>query len=302
MFFAFADIRCQSTTAVTPQVTTLTPRSSGTTHSLTSIVYANNEFVAVGDSGTILTSLDGLTWTIRNSNALCDLTSVTYGNGQFMAIGNSGLVATGICFLISPDGVIWTTHTLEPFTYWITSVAYGSGKFVVVGGGGTILTSSDAITWTRQNSTVNDWLNSVTYGNNQFVTVGDSGAIITSPDATIWTLRNWSTTIFLHSVIYGDGRFLTMGPTAGVLTSSNGTTWNTQNFGGIFFEPDFGIYGGNQFVAMNGSGGTFFTSSDASSWTENNMRTPPDYLYAIAYGNSEFVVVGYIGAIMTFKL
>src|SRR5438067_1842682 len=47
---------------------TWTPRNSGTSNGLLCITYGNNEFVAVGAKGTILTSPDGVTWTPRNSN------------------------------------------------------------------------------------------------------------------------------------------------------------------------------------------------------------------------------------------
>src|SRR5947207_3125066 len=42
-------------------------RPSGTSSNLNSVVYGNNIFVAVGDGLTILSSLDGITWTKRIS-------------------------------------------------------------------------------------------------------------------------------------------------------------------------------------------------------------------------------------------
>jgi hypothetical protein len=83
--------------------TTWTVRNQGST--LYSITYGNNQFVAVGSSGTIRTSPDGVSWTVRTSgtndalDALRVLYSITYGNNQFVAVGSSGTIRT------SPDGV-----------------------------------------------------------------------------------------------------------------------------------------------------------------------------------------------------
>ena len=62
-------------------------------------------FVSVGNSGTILTSSDGISWTKRTSRKWGFLKGVTYGNGIFVTDGNSGTILT------SPDGNSWTKRT-----------------------------------------------------------------------------------------------------------------------------------------------------------------------------------------------
>jgi len=52
------------------------------TNSLFSVVYANSQFVAVGEKSAILTSKDGVTWKGNNSLDSNTLYSVAYGNGQ----------------------------------------------------------------------------------------------------------------------------------------------------------------------------------------------------------------------------
>ena len=57
------------------------------------------EFVAVGESGTIITSPDGTTWTSRTDLIYGDtLRGVTYANSKFVTVGESGTL------LISTDG------------------------------------------------------------------------------------------------------------------------------------------------------------------------------------------------------
>ena len=51
-------------------------------------------FVVVGESGNILTSPGGTTWTKRTSGSPKDLMGVAYGNNIFVVTGNSGVMIT----------------------------------------------------------------------------------------------------------------------------------------------------------------------------------------------------------------
>ena len=62
-------------------------------------------FVAVGNSGTLLTSSDGITWTSRTSGTTKSLNGITYANNSFMTVGESGTILT------SSDGTTWTSRT-----------------------------------------------------------------------------------------------------------------------------------------------------------------------------------------------
>ena len=78
---------------------------SGTTAELNNVTFGNSQFVAVGASGTILTSPDGVTWIGRKSGTSFNLYGATYGtvgNGLFVVVGDGGIV------LNSPDGITWT--------------------------------------------------------------------------------------------------------------------------------------------------------------------------------------------------
>jgi hypothetical protein len=55
-----------------------------------SFAYGNGIFVAVGESGTIMTSPDGINWSVRHTALSSDnirFSSVAYGNGVFVAVG-----------------------------------------------------------------------------------------------------------------------------------------------------------------------------------------------------------------------
>ncbi len=55
-------------------------------------VSGNNMFVTVGDSGTLLTSPDGVAWTLGSSGDTHHLFGVGYGNGTFVAVGTVGTI------------------------------------------------------------------------------------------------------------------------------------------------------------------------------------------------------------------
>ena len=77
-------------------------------------------FISIGDSGTLLTSQDGITWTSRTSGTRLDLCGVTYANSTFVAVGRSGTILT------SSDGTSWTSRT-SGTTQWLYGVSYGKG-------------------------------------------------------------------------------------------------------------------------------------------------------------------------------
>lgn len=152
-----------------------------TTNILTGITYGDGQFVAVGRSGTVLNSRDGINWTRNNSGTKNYHNGVVYGNGRFVLVGwgggDSGPIRT------SPDGITWTAQNAG-MSYPLHSIAFDGSQFVAVGGlqspFTTIISSPDGVIWTQHSCpTSHVWLG-VAYGNGQFVAVGQHGAIVQS--------------------------------------------------------------------------------------------------------------------------
>ena len=165
-------------------------RVSGFGGHITGITYSEplGLFVAVGYGGTILTSLDGVTWSNRISGVSASLYGIVYSEplGLFVAVGDSGSIST------SPDGVTWSSRTSGVVSVVLRDITYSEslGLFVVVGSSGTILTSPSGVTWSSQTSGVSAILNGITYSDplGLFVVVGNSGTILytqTIPDINI---------------------------------------------------------------------------------------------------------------------
>jgi hypothetical protein len=251
-------------------------------------------YVSVGQSGTILTSGDGTTWSSRTSSTPNILNEVTYGNSTFVLVGTTGTIIT------SSDGISWTSRT-SGTSRSLEGITYGNSTFVVVGSE-TILTSSDATTWTSRTSGTS--LSGVTYGNSTFLAVGGTGTILTSSDnGTSWTSRTSGTSKELRGIIYANSTFVTVGDNGTILTSGDGTSWTARTSGIASNDPDesnelYGVtYGNNTFVTV-GDSGYILTSSNGTSWTSRTSGTSKE-LRGIIYANSTFVTVGDNGTILT---
>jgi hypothetical protein len=186
---------------------------------LSSVTFGNDLFVAVSQSGTVLTSPDGANWTHHTPDTVTQLNGVGFGNGLFIAGGirgrimtslngavwtsrNSGLGASGalysfawgnnrfvaVCldsnfkyrFMTSPDGAAWTLGDTSTMAgFGVSNVTYSGGLFVAGGGNNTVLTSPDGLTWTSRHTLGIVGHSSATYGAGRFVAVANSGAYAT---------------------------------------------------------------------------------------------------------------------------
>lgn len=65
---------------------------SGTSASLYSVIWTGSQFIAVGDSGTLISSSDGVTWARETSNTTNNLRALVQGPSRIVALGSSELV------------------------------------------------------------------------------------------------------------------------------------------------------------------------------------------------------------------
>jgi hypothetical protein len=241
---------------------------------------AGGQWIGVGDNGTILASLDGVSWAARNSGTDSFLSSVAYGNGLWKAVGASGTI------LSSADGVTWTNQNIGT-TIDLDGIGHGAGLWVAVGSSGDIITSRDGATWMNSSSDTNLWLTSVAYGNGEWAAVDAFGTIISSPDGIAWTKQASGTTTFLSSLRYANGLWVAVGDT--ILTSTDARIWNVQDMGTNTFLDDVG-YGNGQWVAI-GDDGTIHGSANGATW-EARASVTGNLLQSVSYGQGTWVLVG----------
>jgi hypothetical protein len=261
-------------------------------------ISAAGTFAAVGATGAIFTSTDGISWTGQSSPITTNLNAVAgYAANQnnaatpglrWVAVGDGGAA------VYSTDGITWSVGATTT-TQSLHAITQVSGTFFAVGDAGTILSSIDGNTWTSHTATsgTTNRLNGVTHGG-IYVAVGDGGTILASSDGSNWTARPSPTTSNLHQVtsfvsVYGT-IYVALGDAGTIVTSKDGgTTWTTQtlagspNLVGITVEsrgvetttayttapaadPSLGFVSTAQFVAID-SNGNAYTSVNGYIWS-----------------------------------
>jgi hypothetical protein len=245
------------------------------------IAWGGNKFVAVGTSGTVAYSGDGISWPAVNTSTFDEsftIYGIAYGGAseaeKFVAVSydaddGKGKIAT------STDGEEWDSVTdTDLFTnFSINSIAYGNDMFVAVGtdtdgmGKGKMVTSTNGTTWVAVTTDTFgenfDKINGIAYGNGTFVAVGAKGKMATSTDGAEWKAVDASTfysNISINSIAWGGNTFVAGGADGNMATSPNGTAWTAVEYdksGGLL--DIFGIaYGGasgaEKFVAAGGYG------------------------------------------------
>ena len=202
---------------------TWTVRTSGTSNQLNRIIHETLDtsglYVAVGNSGTIVTSTNGTTWTVRSSGVSNHLNSVAFrsasGQQLFVAVGNSGAIVT------STNGTTWTART-SITNYQLSDVIYANGMFVAVGPND-IFTSTDGINWTKRTITGS-------------TATGPGGTIAYSPDLRLFVCSNcistngttWTATSGIGSPMYiPDKKLFIARNTTTLKISNDGINWVT---------------------------------------------------------------------------
>jgi photosystem II stability/assembly factor-like uncharacterized protein len=261
-------------TEVLPFWTVVTDSKFGS-DAIQSVAYGSNKFVAVGNSGKIAYSSDGITW-----NAVLDSTfgsniimDVTYGT-KWVAVGSGGKMA------YSADGVTWTTVIDSTFSAGITGVATTGQKWVAVGVDGRMAHSSNGETWTAITSTNSTFgaenINSVATGlfASYFVAVGSGGKMAYSSDGENWYTVANSTfgSTAINGVAYSqNNRFVAVGNSGKMAYSSDGgATWTAVTnspFGTTAVRSVTWRGVGNRFYAVGNDGKTAYSADNGVTWT-----------------------------------
>ncbi len=237
---------------------------SSTNQNLWGVCQGGGKFVAVGENGNIMTSVDGRAWTAQNSTTIRWLLSVTYSPDLklYVAVGDAGTI------LSSPDAITWTLRSSTGAR--LNGVLYAVDRFVAVGESGTVRTSVDGANW---------------------VTGGISYAPgVSVPSDGTFPLSNW-----LHGLVFARGTWRASGKGGSVPYSVDGTNLRYQPAGP---KTDFEsiAFGRETFLAVGGGGQAVTTRAFVGgpntippAWTIQSTGTTVD-LRAVTYAHNTFVV------------
>jgi hypothetical protein len=229
----------------------------------------DDQFLAVGGGGTVLTSDDGDTWVTQNSQVNIDLEAVTWTGSQFMTGGRYVAVGGSATILTSPDGMIWTRRAVPPLvTGSLRGVTANDSLIVAVGNNGAILTSLTGETWTARASGVTSSLQDAVWDGSRFIVVGSGDIILTSTDGVAWQ--------------------------PGDPGSSGVSYFGAAHWASALLPASLRVAGG--------SSGTIVTSIDASDWLplpSGTSRQLNDITWLDDQMRTHFVMVGNEGTVLT---
>ena len=290
-----------------------TPQQSVTNNQLNDVAWNGvDTLIAVGDSGVILNSPNGLAdaWTDASTvNAPQALTGVTWEgvNSQFLIVGAGSTVLSG-------DGTNWNRENLSNLQGAVNleDVAWLGDRYIAVGKSGAVVTSNiDGSVWTLQDAgadVATVALNAVAHNSDHIVVVGTNGAILNSTDGVSWDVLPEFTNNDLNDISWDGNQFVVVGSNDTILTSPDGVNWTSHvpgtsdiNFVAVT-QWDSSIPQ-NPLVGTVGSAGTFVISPDADPGVIIRTGTT-EQLGGMTWvddgvGAAYFVIVGNDGTVLT---
>ncbi|MFO0750351.1 MAG: hypothetical protein U1F43_32480 [Myxococcota bacterium] len=322
----------QTRYSTSPTSTTWIAATTNNDKSVFGLAHNGSMFVGACDSGTIITSSNGTSWSVRGSGSAQLLRDVTWNSvahewvalsanrGEVMASADgsnwslrdiTGQDLTSIVFdgtrlvavgqlavaLTSPTGATWTTrHGFEQNV--LTGIAYlaSASRWVAIDDNGLFHVSTDRANWTSLDRGY-DELRGVACSPTRCVAVGDGAAMWTSDDGITWTGRRADNTVAWETVIWNDSYFLTAGDFGRIATSSDGINWTLRTS-----NTTQNLYGaawnGSTWVLVGG-GGTLLTSANAATWTAQVSGAGSTILWGVAAHGSSWIVVAQNGNVLT---
>ncbi len=276
-------------------------RATGpTVAGLNGIVFTNDAFIAVGDSGTILASIDGRDWTARVSPTSKDLFSITRGPTEFIAVGEDGRI------IGSPDALTWTVR-VSATSNSLRRIAWLNNLYLAVGDAGASVVSTNGIDWTSHAVSLPGFgatLEGVAHGNGLFIAVGGYDddqlfahcVIVTSPDAVVWTVQTPDFHKKLRNIQFVDNQFVAIGNDGLVVTSEDGFLWRQQLIAEPF-ENLRALQALPGLLVSVGNDGIIFSSTNGLAWKRDRLFTAKN-LHDLAYGKNMLVAAASDGTIL----
>ena len=229
---------------------------SGVLETLNSVVYAQNEYIAVGNGGAIVASNDGRIWSPKNSNTFNNIRDIIYDGSRFIYVGDSGTIG------ISTDKNFWQPFsqqlpagTISPATFDFKSIKFVDGFYVGITTVGDLYYSFDLANWNdRQISHLNKVfdLTTTNFGPNKelrVIAVGSGTTVIyADPIINRATATASVTSGVITSITITNGGFgYKFGSTPPAVVESDVT--KSEEILSFRTEGDFGvIVGVNTFV------------------------------------------------------
>ncbi len=267
---------------------------------LLKVLWNGSHFLAIGNDGTIVISVDGIHWTQYNTIIEHTLVDAVWTGSEYLALSveydHSSYNILHSEIYKSTDGINWT-YLSSINEKNMEELYYFNGTAFVLGRDGQIMISKDAINWSRAETGTDTWLRGLAWNGSQYVCVGLFGALLTSNDGISWVNHKPITTADLNCVIWNGLKFAAVGGWNRIASSEDGVNWFLK-----FESKDYtyvdAIWDGSRFVFLHNMGEVVI-SEDAKNFTKvsTDSLSGPN---SIAWNGEKYVMVGNSGTICTF--
>ena len=270
------------------------------------LVYANGEIVIPSD-GFTYTSTNFSTWSVHSSN-LATGGPGAYATDMFVTYGNltNDYSSSPPHLLYSTNAINWYSADSDSRNDLRAVTCYNC-TMIAGGAGGVFLTSTNGQAWIESgygapvppsDNVVSD------------LAVEDGIAVAvdwSDIDETVSLVStngtNWTSSVADSQAVYGFYPKIAFGN--GIFVAADGVIETSTNDVQWFGIPNYSYivdvaFGNGLFVGVGyeSSVGEIVTSTDGSEWQAQNSQTDEN-LYAVAYGNGEWLVLGESGTVST---
>ena len=254
---------------------------------LTSVAGCGNQLYAVGESGTILGSTDGSTWTAQTSTTTRALYGVWCSGSTAIAVGLSGTILHS-----TNNGGMWTARD-GGTTTWLRGVwGASTGDVYVAGHQGTVRRSPDGITWqlvlTTFPATTNFHGVSGRIATDANLAGSDGGATVWQETNGTFLKRPLPNSPALHAIAGSSaGGLLAVGENGTILRQ--GIEWDAVTSGTAQLLR--GVWKNGTHAYAVGDAGTILRSSDGGElWEREDSGTMQDLYGVFALGANVYAV------------
>lgn len=247
-------------------------------------------FVAVADTGDVMYSVDGLSWTAASAPSNY-WTGVTYGDSKFVAVSKDG--TNRVIYDDNGSGT-WTQASAAEANDW-QSVSYGNGRFVAVSWTGTnrLMHSTNGSSWSTSgvsgwNNTKN-WTN-VKYFDGKFIAIAASNSgnssLLYSTDGLSWSNDGVTgvNNVYYRDLAYGNGYWVASSDVGSddkrIMYSKNGLNWTVVDVTGLTSVNRYSYtidYGNKIFVAGYATDGSDTSTTTKIMWSTTEGVTYPTW-------------------------
>jgi hypothetical protein len=284
-----------------------------------------NQFIAVGEDGTIVTSSDGSSWEKRTSGTTAHLNKVAFINDRFWIVGDGGVVLTNNFRMSFFKVNVGVTNTLF-------AAAGNTNEIVIAGDSALLLGNLQTGSWSQQADATSPTLAplwpyySALWDGRLFLIGGRTGLKVegfrtNSASPLIWYSETQPTRNWLWSATRATNFYAACGTQGTIVTSEDGVDWSREvTPAAAASQVLLGIGGNNNSLVAIGTGGIILrapnivtntvgtnatgqvvtnqTSLFGVIWEQVNSPTVND-LQAVAANEGMFVLGGAKGTILT---